>query len=69
MTDNAVAMKKALPSPHTARSPISCSMLPATPHARVASTIRESPTRTVRLAPNRALDALVTSIARTWIPR
>ena len=65
MTLSAVAMKNALPSPHTARNPTSWPMLPAAEHASVATTISASPPTSVRLAPNRAVAAPVKSIATT----
>ena len=62
-------MKNALPSPHTARSATSCPIDPASAHSTVATTISTNPVTTVRLGPNRALNAPVMSIATTCTPR
>ncbi len=69
ITDRAVAMKNALPRPHTARSATSWPIESAIAHARVASTISTRPVTTVRFAPKRALNAPVISIATTCTPR
>ena len=62
MTDSAVAMKRALPRPHPARSPTMAPMLFDAPASALKTMISASPPSSVRLEPMRLATALVTSI-------
>ena len=64
IVESAVAMKRALPSPHPARNPITASTVPLVAHRRAKSTMRASPISSVRFAPMRLETQLVTSMAR-----
>ena len=62
ITDSAVAMNSALPSPQPARRPTIAPMLFDAPASAENTMMSASPARSVRFAPIRLATALVTSI-------
>lgn len=65
MTDKAVAMKNALPAPQKARRPTSSPIEFDVPDSPANTTMTLNPTSSVRLAPNRAVKAPVSSMKNT----
>ncbi len=69
MTASAVAMNRALPSPHPARKPTIAPTDPEAPASVLNVTIRARPASRVRFAPNRLLTTPVTSMATPVIAK